>query len=91
MFYVILVKSFDSTKWNKKWPADPKIIDRSDTKEIDKIIEQTLKAGDMNEVVRRRSLRFTDKKKVKLKGPYESQESGEPEGGENTESGGEGA
>jgi hypothetical protein len=87
MLYVILVKStYDCTKWNKEWPTDPKIEDRRDTKPVDKLVEQTIKAGDRNEIVRRQSLRFTDKKgkkKVKAVGPEEG-------GGEEAEVGGTG-
>lgn len=86
MYYVILTKS-KVEKWSKKWPADPKIQNRPGTKEIDKLIEQTIEAGDKNEEVKRSSLRFTDKgnkKKTKPQGPQEggSEPGEESEGGE---------
>jgi len=80
--YVILVKSkkIDVTRFGKDWPADPKIKSREGSKPIDKLIEQTIRAGDAFTKIKRRSLRFTDKKKgyVEEAGP-EDQEGGEAE------------
>ena len=72
MYYVILVKArseshpIDTTKWRKKWPADPPIkpgVLGKKTKDIDKLIEETIRAGDAFAKVKLRSLRFTDKNK----------------------------
>ena len=80
--YVILVKSkkIDVTKFGRNWPADPKIKSREGSKPIDKLIEQTIRAGDAFTKIKRQSLRFTDKKKgyVEEAGP-EDQEGGEAE------------
>ena len=92
MLYVILekavpVKGFikskkiDVTKWGKNWPVDPKIKSREGSKPIDKLIEQTIRAGDKFAKVKTRSLRFTDKK-GKSKGYVEESGPEDQEGGE---------
>lgn len=81
--YVILVKSkVDVTKWGKNWPADPKIESREGSKPIDKLIEQTIRAGDKFAKVKTRSLRFTDKNKkghVEEAGPEDQEQVGASE------------